>query len=269
MRWRFSTYMGLRPKGATALLSGFYAGIENENSVKTGFAKELGRTVMRDTGLLREAIKKIAAGIVIVGALLFVPAGSIRWGNAWLLMGLLFIPMFIAGIIMCFKAPDLLRNRLKAKEPREKQKGVIRYSGLMFVAAFVVAGLNYRFRWIQLPDPVVIIASLLFILSYAMFGEVLRENAYLSRTIEVQEDQTVVDTGLYGIVRHPMYTATVIMFLSMPLILNSLISFVIMLLYIPIIVIRILDEEKVLKEELNGYREYMQKVRYRLLPPIW
>lgn len=224
---------------------------------------------MKNRALLKEAIKKIAAGIVIVGALLFVPAGSIHWGNAWLLMGLLFIPMFIAGIIMYFKAPDLLRNRLKAKESREEQKGVIRYSGLMFVAAFVVAGLNYRFKWIFLPNSVVIIASVLFILSYAIFGEVLRENAYLSRTIEVQEDQTVVDTGLYGIVRHPMYTATVIMFLSMPLILNSLISFVIMLLYIPIIVMRILDEEKVLKEELNGYREYMQKVRYRLLPPIW
>lgn len=224
---------------------------------------------MRDRALLKEAIKKIAAGIVIVWALLFIPAGSIRWSNAWLLMGLLFIPVFIAGIIMYYKAPDLLRNRLKAKESREEQKGVIRYSGLMFVAAFVVAGLNYRFRWIFLPDAVVIIASVLFILSYAIFGEVLRENAWLSRTIEVQEDQTVVDTGLYGIVRHPMYSATVIMFLSMPLILNSLISFVIMLLYIPIIVMRILDEEMVLKDELKGYREYMEKVRYRLLPLIW
>lgn len=224
---------------------------------------------MDNDGLLMEAIKKIAAGVILVGVLLFVPAGSIRWRNAWLLMGLLFVPMFIAGMIMYFKAPDLLRSRLKAKESREEQKGVIRYSGLMFVAAFITAGLNYRFGWIFLPDVIVIIASAVFILSYAMFGEVLRENAYLSRTIEVREDQTVVDSGLYGIVRHPMYSATVLLFLSMPLILNSLISFGIMLFYIPIIVMRILDEEKVLREELNGYVEYMEKVRYRLLPPIW
>jgi len=224
---------------------------------------------MKDTSLLKEAIKKMIAGIILVGVLLFAPAGSIRWSNAWLLMGLLFVPMFIAGLIMYFKAPDLLRSRLKAKESRDEQKGVIRYSGLMFVAAFITAGLNYRFSWMLLPDLVVIISSVLFIISYAMFGEVLRENAFLSRTIEVQEDQTVVDTGLYGIVRHPMYSATVILFLSMPLILNSLISFVIMLFYIPIIVKRILDEEAVLREELNGYSEYMEKVRYRLLPLIW
>ncbi len=220
-------------------------------------------------GLLKEAIIKIAAGIVLMGLLLFVPAGTIHWLDGWLLMIILFVPMFFAGILMYAKAPDLLRSRLRAKETQSEQKDVIRYSGLMFLAAFILAGLNYRFQWIVMPRAVVWIGVVIFLLAYCLFGEVLRENQYLSRVIEVQEDQTVVDTGLYGIVRHPMYTATVLLFLSMPLVLNSLISFIIMLVYIPIIVKRIKNEEEVLETELRGYKEYKQKVKYRLIPFIW
>ena len=220
-------------------------------------------------GLLKDAIVKYIAGVILVGLLIFVPAGSFEWRNGWLFMGLLFVPMFIAGIVMYLKAPDLLRSRLNAKEKQSEQKDVISYSGVMFLAAFIVAGLNHRFQWFHLPDSVIIAASVVFVLSYLMFAEVLKENAYLSRTIEVQEDQTVVDTGLYGIVRHPMYTATIFLFLAMPLILGSPISFVIMLLYIPLIVKRIKNEEMVLENELKGYREYKEKVRYRLVPYIW
>ena len=220
-------------------------------------------------GLLKDAIVKYIAGVILVGLLIFVPAGSLEWRNGWLFMGLLFVPMFIAGIVMYLKAPDLLRSRLNAKEKQSEQKDVISYSGVMFLAAFIVAGLNHRFQWFHLPDSVIIAASVVFVLSYLMFAEVLKENAYLSRTIEVQEDQTVVDTGLYGIVRHPMYTATIFLFLAMPLILGSPISFVIMLLYIPLIVKRIKNEEMVLENELKGYREYKEKVRYRLVPYIW
>jgi len=223
---------------------------------------------MKD-GLLKEALIKIIAGIVLMGVLLFLPAGTIRWQEGWLLMTILFVPMFLAGLLMYFKAPDLLRSRLKAKETQSEQKDVIRYSGLMFLAAFVIAGLNYRFGWITMPRAIVWIGAVVFLLAYCLFGEVLRENQYLSRTIEVQDGQTVVDTGLYGIVRHPMYTATVLLFLSMPLVLNSLISFFIMLAYIPIIVKRIRNEEEVLETELKGYREYKQKVKYRLIPFIW
>ena len=220
-------------------------------------------------GLLKDAIVKYIAGVILVGLLIFVPAGSFEWRNGWLFMGLLFVPMFIAGIVMYLKAPDLLRSRLNAREKQSEQKDVISYSGVMFLAAFIVAGLNHRFQWFHLPDSVIIAASVVFVLSYLMFAEVLKENAYLSRTIEVQEDQTVVDTGLYGIVRHPMYTATIFLFLAMPLILGSPISFVIMLLYIPLIVKRIKNEEMVLENELKGYREYKEKVRYRLVPYIW
>lgn len=220
-------------------------------------------------GLLKEAIIKIAAGIVLMGLLLFVPAGTIHWLDGWFLMIILFVPMFFAGLLMYAKAPDLLRSRLRAKETQSEQKDVIRYSGLMFLAAFILAGLNYRFQWIVMPRAVVWIGVVIFLLAYCLFGEVLRENQYLSRVIEVQEDQTVVDTGLYGIVRHPMYTATVLLFLSMPLVLNSLISFIIMLAYIPIIVKRIKNEEEVLETELKGYKEYKQKVKYRLIPFIW
>lgn len=220
-------------------------------------------------GLLKEALIKIIAGIVLMGVLLFLPAGTIRWPEGWLLMIILFVPMFLAGLLMYFKAPDLLRSRLKAKETQSEQKDVIRYSGLMFLLAFIVAGLNYRFGWITMPRAIVWIGAVVFLLAYCLFGEVLRENQYLSRTIEVRDGQTVVDTGLYGIVRHPMYTATVLLFLSMPLVLNSLISFIIMLAYIPIIVKRIRNEEEVLETELKGYREYKQKVKYRLIPFIW
>ena len=220
-------------------------------------------------GLLKDALIKIAFGIVAMGLLLFIPAGTIHWLDGWLLMIILFVPMFFAGLVMYAKAPDLLRSRLRAKETQSEQKDVIKYSGLMFLAAFIIAGLNYRFQWIMMPRAVVWIGVVIFLLAYCLFGEVLRENQYLSRVIEVQEDQTVVDTGLYGVVRHPMYTATVLLFLSMPLVLNSLISFIIMLVYLPIIVKRIKNEEEVLEQELKGYREYKQKVKYRLIPFVW
>jgi len=220
-------------------------------------------------GLLKDGIMKITTGIVLMGLLLFLPAGTLRWTDGWLLMAILFVPMFFAGVLMYFKAPDLLKSRLSAKETQSEQKDVIRYSGLMFIVAFVIAGLNYRFQWIMMPRAIVWIGVVIFLLAYCFFGEVLRENRYLSRTIEVQDGQTVVDTGLYGIVRHPMYTATVLLFLSMPLVLNSIISFVIMLVYIPIIVKRIKNEEEVLETELKGYKEYKQKVKYRLIPFIW
>ena len=219
--------------------------------------------------LLKEAVKKYIAGVILIGVLLFLPAGSISWRNGWILMTVLFVPMFFAGILMYRKAPDLLKSRLKAKETQSEQKSVITYSGSMFLAAFVLAGLNHRFGWTSLPAAVVWAAVIVFLLAYCLFGEVLRENRYLSRVIEVQEEQTVVDTGLYGIVRHPMYSATVLLFLSMPLILDSLPSFLIMLLYIPIIVKRIRNEEQVLEKELKGYAEYKNKVKYRLLPLIW
>ena len=220
-------------------------------------------------GLLKDALIKIAFGIVAMGLLLFLPAGTIHWLDGWLLMIILFVPMFFAGLVMYAKAPDLLRSRLRAKETQSEQKDVIKYSGLMFLAAFIIAGLNFRFQWIVMPRAIVWIGVVVFLLAYCLFGEVLRENQYLSRVIEVQEDQTVVDTGLYGVVRHPMYTATVLLFLSMPLVLNSLISFIIMLAYIPIIVKRIKNEEEVLETELKGYKEYKQKVKYRLIPFIW
>ena len=221
------------------------------------------------TGLLKDAILKYVSGIILIGVLLFLPAGDIHWKNGWLLMAVLFMPMFFAGTLMYIKAPDLLRSRLKAKETQSDQKDVIRYSGVMFLATFILAGLNYRFQWTTMPETIVWIGVAVFLLAYSMFGEVLRENQYLSRVIEVQANQTVVDTGLYGIVRHPMYSATVMLFLSMPLILNSLPSFIIMLAYIPIIVKRIKNEEAVLEEELKGYTEYKDKVKYRILPFIW
>ena len=220
--------------------------------------------------LLIEAIIKYIAGVVLLGVLLFVPAGTIKWPNGWLFMAVLFIPMLAAGIVMYLKAPDLLRSRLNAKEKEKTQQGVIKYSGLMFLAAFIVAGLNFRNKnWVGFPEFVVRFGVIIFLVSYATFAEVLRENAYLSRTIEVQKGQKVVSTGLYGIVRHPMYSATVFLFLSMPLILNSPIAFLIMLVYIPIIIIRIKNEEEFLEKELDGYKEYKKKVRYRLIPFIW
>lgn len=219
--------------------------------------------------LKKEAIIKFASGVILIGLLLFLPAGTIRWKNGWLLMGVLFIPMFLAGMVMLYKAPDLLQSRLKAKESQKEQKNVIRYSGLLFLAAFILAGLNYRFSWIPLPNWIVRSAVVVFLAAYCLFGEVLRENRYLSRTIQVQEGQTIVDTGVYGIVRHPMYFATVFLFLSMPLILGSVLSFILMLLYIPIIMKRIRNEEEILARELTGYDDYRKKVKYRLLPLIW
>ena len=222
-----------------------------------------------DKRLFIQAITKFSGGLVIVGLLLFLPAGSLHYWQAWLLMGILFVPMFIAGLVMMGRNPDLLRKRLDAKEKESEQKTVVALSGLLFIASFAVAGLNWRFKWWVLPDWAVWVAAGLFLLSYLLYAEVLRENTYLSRTIEVQENQKVIDTGLYGIVRHPMYMATTILFLTMPLVLASPISFFIMLGYLPVIVKRIRNEEKVLEEGLKGYSEYEKKVKYRILPLIW
>ena len=222
-----------------------------------------------DTKLFRQALIKFAAGLLLVGVLLFIPAGSLKYWQAWLLICILFIPMFIAGLIMMKTSPELLRKRLNAREEEGEQKEVVLFSGLMFLAAFVLAGFNWRFGWIPLPKAVSYIAAVVFLLAYALYAQVLRENEYLSRTIEVQENQRVIDTGLYGVVRHPMYMSTVFLFLSMPLVLGSLISFVIMLADIPIIAKRIRNEEKVLEEGLKGYREYKNKVRYKVIPFIW
>ena len=222
-----------------------------------------------DTKLLTQALAKVSLGIVLVGLLLFLPAGSFAYWQGWLLMGILFVPMFVAGFVMLSKNPDLLRKRLNAKEEEKEQKTVVALSGLLFIAAFVVAGLNWRFQWCVLPDWAVWVAAVLFLLCYLLYAEVLRENTYLSRTIEVQENQKVIDTGLYGVVRHPMYMATTVLFLAMPLVLASPLSFLIMLLYIPLIAKRIKNEEVVLEEGLEGYKEYKERVKYRIIPFIW
>ena len=219
--------------------------------------------------LFFQALLKFFAGVVLLGALIFLPAGTLYYWNAWLLMGILFVPMFFAGIVMMFKNPDLLKKRLNAKEKEDEQGLVIKLSGLMFILGFVTAGLNFRFHWIDLPKWVSWAAAVVFLLSYLLYAEVLRENTYLSRTIEVQENQTVIDTGLYGIVRHPMYSVTIILFLAMPLVLGSLISFVIFLVYPFIISKRICNEEKVLEEGLAGYSEYKKKVKYKVSPFLW
>ena len=219
--------------------------------------------------LLIQALVKILAGIALVGLMVFLPAGSFAYWQGWLLMGVLFVPMFIAGIFMLVKNPELLRKRLNAKEKESEQKTVVALSGLLFIISFVTAGLNWRFDWCMLPDWAVWTAASLFILSYILYAEVLRENVYLSRTIELQDGQKVIDTGLYGIVRHPMYMATVIMFLSMPLVMGSLISFIIMLGYLPVIAMRIRNEEKVLEAGLDGYKEYKTRVKYKVIPFIW
>ena len=222
-----------------------------------------------DTKLLTQALAKVSLGIVLMGLLLFLPAGSFGYWQGWLLMGILFVPMFVAGFVMLFKNPGLLRKRLNAKEEEKEQKTVVALSGLLFIAAFVLAGLNWRFQWCVLPDWAVWVAAVLFLLCYLLYAEVLRENTYLSRTIEVQENQKVIDTGLYGVVRHPMYMATTVLFLAMPLVLASPISFLIMLLYIPLIAKRINNEEIVLEEGLEGYKEYKERVKYRIIPFIW
>ena len=222
-----------------------------------------------DTKLLIQAITKYFCGLILVGLIIFIPAWSLSYWQGWLLMGILFIPMFFAGLVMFVKSPELLRSRLNGREKLDEQKSVIIFSGIMFIASFIVAGLNFRFKWIVLPTAVPIIASIIFLIGYILYAEVLRENSYLSRTIEVQENQKVVDTGLYGIVRHPMYMTTLILFFSMPFVLGSIISFIIMLAYIPIINKRMKNEEKFLIVNLAGYHDYMQKVKYRVIPYIW
>ena len=224
---------------------------------------------MMDSKLLFQALVKFLSGLIIIFLLLFVPAGSLDYFNGWLFMALLFIPMLVAGIVMFIKSPELLKRRLNAKEDEDEQKIVIFISAIIFLLAFVIAGLNFRFGWFHLPRIVIILASIVFLLSYVMYGEVLRENEYLSRTVEVSENQKVIDSGLYGIVRHPMYTSTIFLFLSMPLVLGSVFSFAIMLAYPIIIIYRIGNEENVLENELEGYGEYKEKVKYRIIPFIW
>ena len=219
--------------------------------------------------LFFQAISKFFFGLVLIALLLFLPAGTLRYWNAWLLIGILFVPMFFAGIVMMLRNPELLKKRLNAKENEDEQKAVIALSGLMFLAAFVVAGLNFRFGWIVMPRWTVIAAVCVFLAAYLMYAEVLRENAYLSRTVEVQEHQKVIDTGLYGVVRHPMYAATVFLFLSMGLVLGSPVSFAILLCYLPIIAKRIRNEEAVLTQGLDGYQAYKEKVKYKVIPFIW
>lgn len=222
-----------------------------------------------DSKLFVKAITKFLSGLILVGLLLFLPAGTFAYPQGWLLMSILFVPMFIAGLIMMKKSPELLRKRLNVREEQAEQKAVIALSGLMFLASFIIAGLNFRFGWIRLPLWVSYAAALLFLAGYVLYAEVLRENVWLSRTVEVQENQKVIDTGLYGIVRHPMYMSTLILFLAMPLVLGSVISFVIMLLYIPIIAKRIRNEEQVLENGLEGYAEYRKRVRYKVIPFVW
>ena len=219
--------------------------------------------------LLFNALAKFTCGLVMVALLIFLPAGTVNFSKGWLLMGLLFGPMLIAGFVMLFKSPEFLAKRLDVKEKQSTQKGVIAVSGLMFIAGFEVAGLDYRFGWSQMPAPVTVIASVLFLIAYALYAEVMRENAYLSRTIKVEEGQTVVDTGLYGIVRHPMYMASILLFLMMPIVLGSWYALIVFAVYPAVIVVRLKDEEELLTRELSGYAEYKKKVKYRIIPFIW
>lgn len=222
-----------------------------------------------DSKLFWRAMIRFACGVLLVGLLLFLPAGSFAYWQGWLLIGILFVPMFAAGLVMMAKSPELLRRRLSAKEDQDEQKQVIAWSGLMFLASFILAGLNFRFGWLSLPRWLVWTAAVLFLLGYLLYAEVLRENVWLSRTVEVQEHQQLVDTGLYGVVRHPMYAATLLLFLSMPLVLGSPVSFAVMLLYLPLIAKRIRNEELVLEQGLEGYAEYKKRVKYRVIPGIW
>ena len=219
--------------------------------------------------LLTQALIKLVSGLLLICILIFLPAGSFSFWPGWLFIGILFIPMLIAGVILMRKNPDLLRKRLDAKEKESEQRTVVAMSGFLFLAAFIIAGLNWRFGWWLIPDWAVWVAAGMFLCSYVLYAEVLRENTYLSRTIEVQKGQKVIDTGLYGIVRHPMYMATIILFLSMQLVLASPISFFIMLGYIPVIAKRINNEEHVLEEGLDGYKEYKEKVKNKIIPGIW
>ena len=222
-----------------------------------------------DAKLLLQGLGKYVLGLLLTGLLIFLPAGSLRFWNGWLLMAVLFIPMLLVGLALFVKAPELLRRRLNAKEREREQKGLLAWSGLLFVGAFVIAGLGYRFGWFMLPRWACLIFAGVFLLGYALYAEVLRENEYLSRTVEVQAGQRVVESGLYGVVRHPMYLATLMLFLSMPLILGSVYAFALLLGYLPLIAARIRGEEALLERELKGYRAYKQKVRYRLIPGIW
>lgn len=219
--------------------------------------------------LLTEALMKFICGCLLVGLLIFLPAGTLGYTYGWLLMGLLFAPMLIAGFVMLYKSPDFLKKRLDAKEKQTTQKGVVAVSGLMFVAGFVVAGLDYRLGWSTMPTWVVAAASVLFLVAYGLYAQVMRENAYLSRTIQVQQGQRVVDTGLYGIVRHPMYAVTILLFLMMPLVLGSWFALIAFAFYPVVIVVRLKDEEDLLTRELPGYSEYKKKVKYRLVPFVW
>ncbi len=219
--------------------------------------------------LLLNALLKFICGLLLVGLLIFLSAGTLNYIGGWAFIGLLFIPVFIMGIVLLLKAPDLLKKRLDGKEKENTQKGVVTFSALVFLVGFIVAGLDFRFGWSYVPKAVTITASALFLISYGLYAEVMRENAYLSRTIEVQENQKVIDTGLYGIVRHPMYMAVILLFLMMPLILGSWVAFVIFSAYPIIIAVRINNEEQILTEQLNGYAEYKQKVKYKIIPFIW
>ena len=222
-----------------------------------------------DQKLFWSAIMRFLSGLLLVGVLLFLPAGTFAYWQAWLLIGILFVPMFAAGLVLMARNPELLRRRLSVKEEQTEQKQVILLSGLMFLAAFVLAGLNFRFAWLVMPRWVIWTAAVVFLLGYLLYAEVLRENTWLSRTVEVQEQQKVIDTGLYGVVRHPMYAATVLLFLSMPLVLGSPLSFVVMLLYLPILAKRIRNEEAVLEQGLEGYADYKKRVKYKMIPGIW
>lgn len=219
--------------------------------------------------LFLQAISKFFLGFLLVATLLFLPAGTLCYWNAWLLLAILFVPMFIAGLVMMIFSPELLKKRLNAKESEKEQQQVIKFSALMFIAAFLSAGFSFRFNWLRLSPSISYIAAVIFLLAYCMYAEVLRENAYLARTIEVQEGQKVIDTGLYGVIRHPMYMATILLFLSMGLVLGSLLSFIILLCYLPLIIKRIRNEEAVLEKDLEGYLAYEKKVQYRLFPFIW
>ena len=219
--------------------------------------------------LVIEGLVKFVCGILLVGLLIFLPAGTLCYPNGWLFAGLMFVPILIAGVVMYIKSPDFLKRRLDGKEKKDKQKGIVALSGLMFVAGFVVAGLDFRFGWSVVPRWVVVAASVLFLTAYGLYAEVMRENAYLSRTVKVEKGQKVVDTGLYGVVRHPMYMATILLFLMIPLVLGSWYALIAFAFYPAIIVARLKDEEKLLTQELPGYAQYKQKVKYRLLPFIW
>ena len=236
--------------------------------VAPAFAHE-NQVIHMTAKLLLSAVCKFALGVVLVGILIFLPAGTWSFINGWLLMGVLFVPMFAAGLVMMIKNPALLQKRLNAKEQGKDQNLVVKLSGLMFLVGFAISGFGYRFGWYRLPFGVSVGAAVFFTMAYILYAEVLRENTYLSRTIEVQEDQKVIDTGLYGVVRHPMYSATLLLFLAIPLILGSLYAVVVFLAYPPLIAMRIRGEERLLERELSGYCEYKEKVRYRLIPFVW